>query len=245
MRFNVILTGGPKSGKTTTLRALKEKFSKLPSYYFIDEIVTLHVQAEKAKNPDVNPFADLVKLNQAILPLQIQEEDKAPSIDGMCTILDRSLIDDYAIVSQLKIGEKEHIDIASELDVAIKTRKYNLVFILERLPFETENNSSEEKPSESTLRKETNDAQAQDQHDHLVKTYNKYSTILGYNIIHVPLLPVAMRAEYIHNEIKKFMAMSLQSQTSVSHARAALFTLPTDNVALETTAAATGKVMNF
>lgn len=197
MKFRVVLTGAPCSGKTTTLNALKEKLKGNTSYHFIDEIATRYIHEQQKSG--IDPFANLIKFERTVITQQTAEED-AVSENDSCTILDRSILDDLAITEMLEVGKSEHIDVAKEIETVAMTRHYDLVFILDQLPFE-----------KTVDRREKDAADAARQDKYIRSTYAKFYNQLGYDIITVPVMPVNSRVDFILNEVQKLQTKSFQS----------------------------------
>ena len=224
MRFKIILTGAPSSGKTTTLNALREKLKDDKKYHFVEEVATRYIEEEQKAGHD--PFKDIVKLEEIVMARQIKEEDAVNEEDS-CSILDRSLIDDVAITLSIKKRTEEN-DIKQKLDQVVgkmkdaaKTRNYNLVFILERLPLVN-----------TKYRLETED-EAKAQYDAIKETYSEFHKELGYTVISVPsrtsndpqgeIISVEKRVEFICNKIQQFQLTSLQRMSVTPDAPLRLF----------------------
>jgi predicted ATPase len=209
MKFRIVLTGAPCSGKTTTLNVLKEKLQNDNTYHFVDEIATKYIE-EQRKN-HLEPFSDMIKFEHRVLAQQIEEED-AVSEEGSCTILDRSIIDDYAITKTLNFEEPIKAGLLDEFKAAAKTRNYDLVFILDRLPFQ-----------KTSGRKENAENEAITQDQVIRETYKQFKAELGYNVISVPVMPVEKRADFIIAEVKQFQMRQYQLAASASVSRQGMF----------------------
>jgi predicted ATPase len=209
MKFRIVLTGAPCSGKTTTLNMLKEKLKSDSTYHFVDEIATKYIEEQRKKH--LEPFSDMIKFEHKVMTQQIEEED-AVNEEGSCTILDRSIIDDYAITKTLNFEESIKAGLLDEFEAAAKTRNYNLVFILDRLPFQKTSGRKE---------KDENEAVLQDQV--IRETYKQFKKELSYNIISVPVMPVEKRADFIIAEVKQFQMRQYQLGASASVSRLGLF----------------------
>lgn len=175
-----VLTGAPNCGKTTVIDYLSSRGH-----------VTLPESARiilNRKRIDGDKFGDFVE--KEIYTLQREMEEVAIRLSNNKLFLDRSLIDCYAY-SQIQNGV---IPKSFESD-KIKGR-YDLVFLLDRLPFKKDE-----------IRVESGDEEAQKVHDTLRETYTNF----GYNPVRVPLFNgnsidecIAKRANFILEEVEKY-----------------------------------------
>lgn len=201
--LNVVLTGAPYSGKTTTLNALKEKLQHNPSYRFIDEIAMKYIHEQQ--NAGVDPFADLIKFETVMIRQQTEMENQN-SIDGTCTIIDRSMLDHLAISEMLEVGKKENVDVIGELENAALKCKYDLVFILDRLPFKN-----------TVDRMEKSESEAVSQEEFIRRTYDRFRVNCGYKIISIPVSSIEERVNFIYTKIREFMhELAMKQAASVS-----------------------------
>ncbi len=210
--FRIVLTGAPCSGKTTTIEALKARLTKVDgkdiyldsagnSYQFVDEVATQYIHAEQKAG--LNPFSNMIKFEQTVMAKQVEQEDLKQAANF--TILDRSMLDNLAITEMREIGKKEHIDIAGAMAQSSRTRHYDLVFILDRLPFK-----------KTSDRIETDDSEAVKQDEFIRRTYANFKNECGYHVTSVPVAPVNERVDFILNQISVFNALyrtSLQKTT--------------------------------
>ena len=203
VHLNVVLTGAPYSGKTTTLNALKEKLQHNQSYRFIDEIAMKYIHEQQ--NAGVNPFADLVKFENVMIRQQTEIETQN-SMDGTCTIIDRSMLDHLAISEMLEVGKKENVDVIGELEKAAHKCKYDLVFILDRLPFKN-----------TVDRMEKNESEAVKQEEFIRRTYDRFRDDCGYKIISIPVSSIEERVNFIYTKIREFMnELAIKQSASVT-----------------------------
>ncbi len=119
------------------------------------------------------------KLERDIFLHQLKKESKLCRKPGVY-FLDRGTLDCLAY-SKLLLGY-----VPKEIAEHPHHERYHKVFVLERLPF-----------IDDGLRIEKDDAEAQKIHDTLVETYVSY----GYNPIHVPVMPIEDRLDFILSHI--------------------------------------------
>ncbi len=121
-----VLTGGPYSGKSTLLKALKDK-----GYAVIEETAREFIDKEMEKEkkdrsyePKV-PWISQKRFAIAFLPVQKEKENKTK---GKIIFQDRSLVDP---VAYCKAGGD---NVEKEFSKAIKDAGYTKAFILDLLP---------------------------------------------------------------------------------------------------------------
>lgn len=119
MTTSIVLTGGPCSGKTTTIAGLMEiGFDTVP------EIATTVIQ-EGVHLPWVDP----VDFRKEVLTRQFEAERYLSSHDARPLFLDRGVFDGigYSIASGQPVPEFLHKDASGQ--------KYSLAFLMEPLPY--------------------------------------------------------------------------------------------------------------
>ena len=163
-----VITGGPCTGKTTTLEALRKK-----GFRVLEEASRLLIEEQNKNGGDLVPWKKLYDFNAAVTELQIKMESEATT---GAYFLDRGVIDNLAYC------EWGGIDPPENLKAAATKIKYEKVFLL--LPLKIFEND--------TVRKENkNDAVK------LTKLIKKVYQKLGHEVIEVPPFSVEKRVEFI------------------------------------------------
>ena len=143
--LNIVLTGGPSSGKTTVINAINEYFSCL-GYY----IINVPEAATLAINSGIKPFGDHslkpVNYQRIILMRQLMAEYTAKLAaseigDKTIIVYDRGTLDGYAYVSDEEWEEVLHSMNLNKRDLLCA---YDAVFYLEGSSsfFTKENNAA-------------------------------------------------------------------------------------------------------
>ena len=164
-----VITGGPCSGKTTTVNRLSEKGYKTTiehARHYLDTQYHNGRLIEEVKK-DQEEFQDKV--------LEMQLEQEAALSPDEIIFLDRAIPDALAYYRFLNLKPSER------LLAAMKKINYKKIFILDYLPL-----------VQDYARRE--DAAAQNRiHELLSEVYHS----LPFPIIHVPVLPVEQRVDLI------------------------------------------------
>jgi len=164
-----VITGGPSSGKTTTVNLLKER-----GYITTVENARHFLDTQRLKGRTV----DEVKKNQrefqlTVLQMQIDlEKEIAPKVQ---VFLDRAIPDALAYYRFLNLSVDE------KLADALRTVSYKKVFIMDPLPFVND-----------YARLENVEAQLKI-HQLITEVYEA----LPFPVIHVPVLPAEERVDFI------------------------------------------------
>lgn len=178
-----VITGGPGTGKTSIINALKRK-----NFYCFDEVIralTLEAKNEVDSSAHVsNPIAftsDPLDFNIRLLNGRIDQFIRANSIHKNLSFFDRGIPD---VLAYMDYFNQAYDD---SFTTACKNHIYSTIFLLPpwKAIYKTDNE-----------RFETYD-EAVKIHEHLVITYERF----GYNIIEVPFGTVEERANYIINSI--------------------------------------------
>lgn len=176
MNFYVI-TGGPGSGKSTLIEALRER-----GYVCVEEAGRQIIQEQVAKGGDALPWASIVRFKELMLDHAIKTYEEAKGIKGP-VFFDRGIVDlvGYDVLTNAKSTDK--------LIDAVKRLRYNqTVFIAP--------------PWESIYQ---NDAERKQTFQEAVDTYTCIKQAYldeGYGVIELPLSSVEERIELIMNSIK-------------------------------------------
>ncbi len=178
--MKVVISGTACSGKTTTIKYLEMK-----GYAALPEAPTVYIEEQQKLNLSMNEIlSDLVSFEKEVIKRQLHAEKMTDIKNDNLLFLDRSLIDVAAFCSMLSIS-----GIEEEVSTHIYNAQYALVFILEKLPFE-----------KTGTRWESTEAQTDIQDKYLRDAYLKY----GFQFIHVPVLPVEERTDFIFRKINEF-----------------------------------------
>ncbi|MFZ9848695.1 MAG: AAA family ATPase [Flavobacteriales bacterium] len=171
----IIITGAPCTGKTTILQNLAKM-----GYSTFDEVAREVIKQELQKGSDVLPWLNLNAFSRAVLPVQIQNHEKA--IKGL-NFYDRG-IPDIAAYQQ-----KSNQAIFEELQNAINKHRYHDKVFITPPWKEIYMNDSERKESFE---------EAMEIHDFLVKVYTNNS----YELIEIPKVNLEERLKFIIESVK-------------------------------------------
>ncbi|TSC85637.1 MAG: hypothetical protein G01um10148_1023 [Parcubacteria group bacterium Gr01-1014_8] len=172
MRANTqwyVVTGGPSSGKTTTVNILKERGYKTTIEHARHYIDTKRVTGKTTDEIRANQVA----FQQGVLDMQIREE-KALSRDEV-VFLDRAVPDALAYYRFQSLPEDE------KLQNALRSASYKKVFILDPLPLAPDYARTEDETAQKRL------------HELLTEVYES----LGFPVVHVSVLPPKERVDFI------------------------------------------------
>ncbi|MBN8693125.1 MAG: AAA family ATPase [Bacteroidia bacterium] len=168
-----VITGGPSSGKTTTVNILRER-----GYITTMEHARHFLDTQRLKGRTIEE----VRKNQrefqlGVLDMQIEQENEiAPEVQ---VFLDRAIPDALAYYRFLNLEPD------LKLIEALKNVYYKKVFILECLPLVND-----------YARKENAEAQKKI-HSLITEVYEA----LPFPVVHVPVLPTDERVDYILNNL--------------------------------------------
>ena len=162
-----IITGGPGSGKSTTIKALSAM-----GYQTVDEASRIIIEEQLKEGGDIVPWKRLHEFNVVISNLQMELESAAR--EGT-VFLDRGIIDNLAYC------EWGGIEPPNELKKAVEKSRYDKVFLLMPLPIVND-----------VVRRE-NQAEAEKLSGLIKKAYQS----LGYEVIEVPPSAVEDRVKFI------------------------------------------------
>ncbi len=167
-----VLTGGPCTGKTTTINYLKKL-----GYQTIPEAATLLQEHNIANNE--TPFDLNSRLfHEKLISKQLELESKVDK--SKTTFIDRGIIDTISYYNFFGLNSSKKISIK------VKNHKYTKIFILDFLNVYATNK----------MRKESAETAKKIQQQ-IHKTYNDF----GYKPIVIPFMPVEKRVEFILNNI--------------------------------------------
>ena len=164
-----VITGGPSSGKTTTVNLLKER-----GYITTIEHARHYLDTQRLKGKTIEE----VRKNQrefqlGVLDMQIEQENQiSPDV---LVFLDRAIPDALAYYRFLNLPEDE------KLTAALRTVSYKKIFILDCLPLVKDYARTEDTAAQKHI------------HALLMEVYES----LGFPIIQVPVLQPEERVDFI------------------------------------------------
>lgn len=168
MAKKYILTGGPGSGKSTTLAEL----AKLKKYV-LNEVAGYLIERELARKGDILPWTNRDAFQKRVLEMQLRWEREIPE-EIEYSFQDRGIPDGLAYY------KLDGIEPPRELVEAAKQAGYRGVFLTE--PLQTyENTKIRREDQETGLRI----------HKALEETYLE----LGYKVMKLPVAPIGKRVE--------------------------------------------------
>lgn len=164
-----VITGGPCSGKTTTVNLLRKRGYKTTieeaRHYLDTQLADGRTVEEVRKNQKV--------FQLGVLDMQIQQEESLSPDEVV--FLDRAIPDALAYYRFLDLPEDE------ELVSALRYVSYKKIFILDYLPLVDDYARHEDVAAQIKI------------HKLITEVYES----LPFPIIHVPVLPLEERADYI------------------------------------------------
>jgi predicted ATPase len=170
----IVLTGGPGTGKTSIVNALKTK-----GHFCFEEISREIIQEEMEKGSDVLPWDNLDAFSERVISGRLKQYESAP--EGI-SFYDRSIVDSiaYLHLDELPVNTDWH-------QLALSHQYNKVVFITPpwKEIYETDN---ERKESFNKLI---------DLHEILWHTYEEY----GYRLVEVPRMTIEERVNFIENQL--------------------------------------------
>ncbi len=164
-----VITGGPSSGKTTTVNILRER-----GYITTMEHARHFLDTQRLKGRTIEE----VRKNQrefqlGVLDMQIEQENEiAPEVQ---VFLDRAIPDALAYYRFLNLTVDEI------LTEALKTVSYKKVFIMDYLPLKNDYARHENAEAQNKI------------HELITEVYES----LPFPVVHVPVLPADERVDFI------------------------------------------------
>ena len=168
-----VITGGPGSGKTTTVNLLKER-----GYITTFEHARHYLDTQRLKGRTIDEVRKQQKEFQSgVLNMQIEQENQiSPDV---LVFLDRAIPDALAYYHFLNLPEDE------KLTAALLTVSYKKVFILDCLTLVKDYARTEDEAAQKKI------------HELLSEVYES----LPFPVIHFPVLPPDERVDFILKNI--------------------------------------------
>lgn len=164
-----VITGGPSSGKTTTINLLRER-----GFAIAHEHASEIIGEELARGRTLLEVrADGEWFQQEILRRQIEHEESLNPTET--SFLDRGIPDGLGYERFLKLEKNP------ELSQAASRARYRRVFILDPLPVKLDWNRHEDEQTQHAI------------HDAIESVYRE----LGHDVLEVPVLPAEERVNFI------------------------------------------------
>lgn len=168
-----VITGGPSSGKTTTVNLLKDR-----GYKTTIEHARHYIDTQKVTGQTVEEIrSNQLTFQRGILDMQIEQEQLLSHDDVV--FLDRAIPDALAYYRFLNLPADE------KLQEVVHTHLYKKVFILDPLPLVSDYARTEDGAAQTKI------------HALLAEVYES----LPYPVIHIPVLPPEERVDFILKNI--------------------------------------------
>lgn len=164
-----VITGGPSSGKTTTVSLLKER-----GYITTMEHARHFIDTQRLKGKTIEEVRkNQIEFQLGVLDMQIEQENEiSPDV---LVFLDRAIPDALAYYRFL------NLPIDEKLTKALRTVSYKKVFILDCLPLVNDYARSENEEAQKKI------------HALITEVYES----LPFPVIHVPILLAEERVDFI------------------------------------------------
>lgn len=164
-----VITGGPSSGKTSTVNVLKER-----GYITTFEHARHYIDTQRLKGRTIEETRKNQREFQlGVLDMQIEQENEiAPNVQ---VFLDRAIPDALAYYRFLNLSVDE------KLTKALETVSYKKIFILDPLPLKNDYARNEDEQAQKKI------------HELITEVYES----LPFPVVHVPVLPLEQRVDFI------------------------------------------------
>jgi len=164
-----VITGGPSSGKTTTVEILKKRGYKTTIEHARHYIDTERITGKTTEEIRANQLV----FQRGVLNMQIEQEQALSPKD--IVFLDRALPDALAYYHFLNLPEDK------TLGKVLVEASYKKVFILDPLPLQNDYARTEDESAQKRI------------HELLTEVYES----LPFPVVHVPVLPPEERVNFI------------------------------------------------
>ena len=164
-----VITGGPSSGKTTTVNILRER-----GYITTMEHARHFIDTQRLKGKTIEEVRkNQLEFQLCVLEMQIEQENEiAPHVQ---VFLDRAIPDALAYYRFLKLTED------NKLTEALKTVSYKKIFIMDYLPLKNDYARTENVEAQKKI------------HALITAVYES----LPFPVVHVPVLRAEDRVDFI------------------------------------------------
>src|SRR5690554_6110897 len=169
-----VVTGGPSTGKTTTINMLAERRYKTAIEHARHYIDTMRVKGQTVEELRSNKR----EFQLGVLDMQIEQEASINPKD--LVFLDRAIPDALAYYRFLKL------EVDEILKEAMRKVNYKKVFVLDKLPLINDYARLESENDQNQI------------HNLITEVYES----LPFPVVHVPVLPPLERVNFILNSIK-------------------------------------------
>ena len=164
-----VITGGPSSGKSTVIRALKDM-----GYKTTIELARHYIDLQRMNGRSTEEIrANQRQFQHKVLNLQIDLERRLDPKEQI--FFDRALPDEVAYYEYFKLEPDE------KLVEYLQTASYKKIFIMDLLPLDSDYARTEDREAQIDL------------HDRIIDVYKKR----GEPIVFVPVLPVKERVQFV------------------------------------------------
>jgi predicted ATPase len=164
-----VVTGGPSSGKSTVIRALKDM-----GYKTTIELERHYIDLQRMNGRSTDEIrANQRQFQHKVLNLQIDLERRLDPKEQI--FFDRALPDEVAYYEYFKLDPDE------KLVEYLKTASYKKIFIMDLLPLDSDYARTEDREAQLDL------------HNRIIDVYKKR----GEPIVFVPVLPVKERVQFL------------------------------------------------
>ncbi|MBI95951.1 hypothetical protein CL656_02280 [bacterium] len=190
MKINIVFTGPPSAGKTTSFEDLK---SKLENINFYQEISREIIKKSIETGSDVLPWENAQEFDREVVNARLNDyldnKNLLKTRQGLnIKIYDRSPIDTYAYSKKFECLEPNTIQIC-------RTLKYDLIFFF---PFEEGIFTQDDERKESAQL-------AQELESHLMDSYKEHNN----EIVIVDFNTIENRSNFIIQEIERRLNLEL------------------------------------